>query len=120
MWFDSVLDRNRVRHPDGVALRDRRRRVTWAVLHTEVAALAQELRRRVPAGGRVVVLSGNRLEMIEAYLACAAAELIAVPVNPALTGPELAGILEGVEPALAVADEAGRARLGSAHPDLAT
>lgn len=120
MWLTDVLDRNRVRHPGGVALRDRRREVTWAALHNEVHAFGRELARRVPDGGRVVVLSGNRLEMIEAYLACAAAGLTAAPVNPALTAPELAGILEGVGPALAVADEAGRARLASEHPDLPT
>ncbi|MEY9931303.1 acyl-CoA synthetase (AMP-forming)/AMP-acid ligase II [Catenulispora sp. GP43] len=120
MWLTDVLDRNRLRHPDGIALRDRRREVTWAELHTEVGAFAGELARAVPAGSRVVVLSGNRLEMIETYLACAAAGVIAVPANPALTAPELAGILEGVEPALAVADEAGRDRLAREHPGLKT
>jgi acyl-CoA synthetase (AMP-forming)/AMP-acid ligase II len=115
-----VLERNRVRHPDGVALRDSRREVDWAGLHAEVGALARELARRVAAGGRVAVLSGNRLEMIETYLACAAAGLLAVPVNPALTASELAGILEGVGPALAVADVAGRTRLAREHPGLAT
>jgi acyl-CoA synthetase (AMP-forming)/AMP-acid ligase II len=120
MWLTDVLDRNRLRHPDGIALRDRRRQVTWAALHAEVGAFARELSRAAPAAGRIVILSGNRLELIEAYLACAAAGLVAVPVNPALTAPELAGILDGVEPALALADEAGRARLAREHPGLKT
>ena len=120
MWLTDVLERNRLRHPDRIALRDRRREVTWDTLHAEVGALARELSRGAPAGSRVVVLSGNRLELIEAYLACAAAGLIAVPVNPALTAPELAGILDGVEAALAVADEAGRTRLAAEHPGLKT
>lgn len=120
MWLTDVVERNRLRHPDGVALRDRRRQVTWTALHAEVGAFARELSRAASAGSRVVILSGNRLEMIEAYLACAAAGVIAVPVNPALTAPELAGILEGVEPALAMADDAGRGRLAREHPDLKT
>ena len=120
MWLSSVVERNRIRHPHRVALRDSRREVDWTDLHAEVGALARELSRRVPVGGRVAVVSGNRLEMIETYLACAAAGLLAVPVNPALTAAELTGILEGVDPALAVADRAARTRLADEHPDLAT
>lgn len=120
MWLSDVLERNRVRYPDGIALRDRRRDVTWDALYFEVGAFARELSRSVPLGSRVVVLSGNRLEMIEAYLACAAAGMVATPVNPALTAPELAGIFEGVEPASAIADEAGRTRLAAEHPGLKT
>ena len=120
MWLTDVLDRNRVRYPDRVALRDRRREVSWTALYAEIGAFARELARSVPIGSRIAILSGNRLEMIEAYLACAASGVIAVPVNPALTASELAGILEGVEPALAVADEAGRTRLATEHPGLKT
>jgi acyl-CoA synthetase (AMP-forming)/AMP-acid ligase II len=120
MWLSTVIERNRIRHPHGVALRDSRREVDWAGLQVEVGALARELARQVPVGSRVVVMSGNRLEMIETYLACAAAGLLAVPVNPALTATELAGILAGVDAALAVADVAARNRLGREHPDLAT
>ncbi|HEV2635623.1 MAG TPA: AMP-binding protein [Actinocrinis sp.] len=118
MWFADVVERHRIRRPAGIALRDQRREVDWAALHAEVGALARELARRAPAGSRIALLSGNRLEMIETYLACAAAGMLAVPLNPALTGPELAGLLAGVEPALAVADPAGRTRLTGQLPDL--
>jgi acyl-CoA synthetase (AMP-forming)/AMP-acid ligase II len=120
MWLSTVLERNRIRHPHGIALRDSRREVDWTALHVEVGALARELTRQASPGDRIALISGNRLEMIETYLACATAGLLAVPVNPALTPAELAGILDGVEPALAVADRAARTRLADEHPGLAT
>jgi len=118
MWLADVVDRNRIRYPDRPALRDSRREVTWAQLHHEVTALAGELGQQLPPGSRVAMLSGNRLEMIETYLACAAAGMVVVPVNPGLTEPEIADILARVDPALAVADLAGRGRLAASHPDL--
>jgi len=119
MWLADVLLRNRIRYPDGVALRDIRREVTWSALHREVSALAAELSSRVSPGGRVLLLSGNRVEMLEAYLGCAAAGVIAAPVNPALTAPEVADIIAALTPALVLADPAGRARLLAEHPGLA-
>lgn len=118
MWLADVLRRNQIRYPDGVAFRDVRREVTWARLNSEVSALAAELCARVPPGGRVVLLSGNRVELLEAYLACARAGVIAAPVNPALTAAEIAQLVAALQPALALADAAGRDRLRAGHPGL--
>lgn len=118
MWLADVLRRNRIRYPDGVALRDIRREVTWSGLHREVSALAAELSRRVSPGNRVVLVSGNRVELLEAYLGCAGAGVIAAPVNPALTAPEVADIIAALKPTLVLADPAGRARMSAEHPEL--
>lgn len=120
MWFADILRRNVIRDPDGIALRDIRRDVTWSQLRREVNALAAELAGRVPPGSRVILLSGNRVEMITAYLGCAAAGVIAAPVNPTLTAPELAGISSALRPGLALADAAGRERLAASQPALPT
>ncbi|MFI0939833.1 class I adenylate-forming enzyme family protein [Streptomyces sp. NPDC021020] len=117
MWLAHIVRRGLDRRPDAVALRDARRTVTWRQLDREVRALAA-LAGGLPQGSRVVVLSGNRVEVLETYLACAAAGLTAAPVNPALTDPELTAIVDSVEPAAAVADEAGAARLRAAYPAL--
>jgi acyl-CoA synthetase (AMP-forming)/AMP-acid ligase II len=120
MWFADILQRNAIRFPSAVALRDPWRAVTWRELQDEVAHLASALAQKVPPGGRVVLFSGGRLEMLEAYLACAAAGVVVAPVNPALTAPEVASIVASLEPSLLLADAAGRKRFADEHPDLAT
>ncbi|MFJ7205884.1 class I adenylate-forming enzyme family protein [Streptomyces sp. NPDC098789] len=118
MWLNHVVRRALERTPDALALRDAARDVSWRRLHRDVEALAARLRRDVPRGSRVLVLSGNRVEVIETYLACASAALVAVPVNPALTDRELDAIVASVEPAAAVADTEGLARLAALYPAL--
>lgn len=118
MWLSHVVRRGLARRPEQFALRDVRRDVTWRALDRDVRALAERLRRDAGPGDRVVVLSANRVEIIETYLACAAAGLVAVPVNPALTDAELSALVAPVEPSAAVADTAGLARLAEAFPQL--
>ncbi|WP_406423253.1 class I adenylate-forming enzyme family protein [Streptomyces sp. NBC_00842] len=118
MWLRHVVRRGLDRAPEALALRDGRRDVSWRRLHRDVEALAFRLRTGTPRGSRVLVLSGNRVEVLETYLACAAAGLVAAPVNPALTDREIAAILESVEPAAAVADAEGLARLRGLCPGL--
>jgi acyl-CoA synthetase (AMP-forming)/AMP-acid ligase II len=111
MWLPHIIDRNCARFPDAVATRDVRREVRWRDLRREVGALAALLCAQVPPGGRVLLLSGNRIELLHAYFACAAAGAVAVPVNPALTQAEIGYILSSVEPACALADSEGRQKL---------
>ncbi|WP_330335393.1 AMP-binding protein (plasmid) [Streptomyces sp. NBC_00536] len=118
MWLNHVVRRGLDRTPDALALRDAGRDVSWRRLHRDVEALAARLRRDVPRGSRVLVLSGNRVEVIETYLACASAAVVAVPVNPALTDREIEAIAGSVEPAAAVADAEGLARLAALYPGL--
>jgi acyl-CoA synthetase (AMP-forming)/AMP-acid ligase II len=118
MWLTHIIERNWTRSPERIALRDLRRDVTWAVLERDVAALAAVLHEHVPPGGRVAVLSGNRIEVLETYLACARAGVIAAPINPALTDTEITVILDSLRPSIVVAEAAGRERLYAGHPEL--
>ncbi|MDH6134181.1 acyl-CoA synthetase (AMP-forming)/AMP-acid ligase II [Kitasatospora sp. MAA4] len=118
MWLGHVVQRGLDRRPDALALRDARRDVSWRRLHREVGALAELLAGHVPPGGRLAVLSGNRVEVLEAYLACAAAGVVAVPVNPALTDREITDILDSVEPSAVLAEPGHADRLGGLRPRL--
>ena len=118
MWLTHVVRRGLDRDPDALALRDSLRDVSWRRLDRDVRALACRLLHDILPGSRVLVLSGNRVEVLETYLACAAAGMVAVPVNPALTDPELGAIVESVEPSAAVAEAGFAARLAELFPGL--
>ncbi|MFD9465722.1 class I adenylate-forming enzyme family protein [Streptomyces sp. NPDC060027] len=118
MWLTHIVRRGLDRDPDALALRDSRRDVSWRRLDRDVRALASRLRHDTLPGSRVLVLSGNRVEVLETYVACAAAGMVAVPVNPALTDPELGAIVESVEPSAAIVEAGFVARLGDLFPGL--
>lgn len=118
MWLPHIIERNCVRFPDAVAARDIRREVSWRQMRREVGALAALLAAQLPAGGRVVLISGNRIEMLHAYFACAAAGVVAVPLNPALAPAEIGYILSLVEPGYAIADRDGRQKLDAVNAGL--
>src|SRR4051794_10008826 len=119
MWLPQVLRHHEARNPRGLALRDSRRDVSWRGFARDVDATGNRL-LDLAAGSRVLVLAANRVEGLETYVACAAAGMVAAPVNPGLTDPELAYIVAAVEPQVAVADAAGRLRLARSHPALPT
>ncbi|MFI6898671.1 class I adenylate-forming enzyme family protein [Streptomyces sp. NPDC050256] len=118
MWLNHLLRRGADLRPDALALRDDRRDVSWRTLRRDARALACRLRHDTLPGSRVLVLSGNRVEVLETYFACAAAGLVAVPVNPALTDPEIGAIMDSVEPSAAVAEAGFAARLAALYPGL--
>jgi len=116
MWLEQLLRRGREQMPDQLCLRDIRRDVDWRRLGRDAEALAEAIGRSAGRGERVLVLSANRVEIIEAYFACALAGTLAVPVNPALTDSEVTHIADAVEPVLVIADHAGRERLARLSP----
>jgi acyl-CoA synthetase (AMP-forming)/AMP-acid ligase II len=118
MWLQQLILRNEVRYADRVVLRDLRRDVTFRELARDVRAMAVVLADHGAAGERVLIVSGNRVEMLEAYLACAWAGLVAVPVNPGLTQSEISGIVESTAPVMALVDPAGRDRIQAGFPGL--
>jgi len=92
--------------PDAMAVVAGPTRLTWADLDDEVSRLATGLGRAgVVAGQRVMLVLGNRLELVTTYLAVLRAQAVAVPVNPASTPGELARML---------ADSGSRLVLGDA------
>ncbi|MFC5176698.1 class I adenylate-forming enzyme family protein [Nocardioides taihuensis] len=109
---DLVADAARA-HPDAPAVVEvGGRRTSWAELEDAVARLATGLGAAgVLAGQRVMIATGNRLELVTAYLGVLRAQAVAVPVNPGSAVPELARMLADSGARLVVAD-------GSALPHV--
>lgn len=90
MALHSTADRA----PAQIGLVDGDTRLTWAELDAAVTSLASGLvQRGLRSGERVAILSGNSADYVIALLAIARAGLIAVPMNPAFTAPEVAVLL---------------------------
>lgn len=97
--------------------RDRVR--SWRQVAGLAAAWAARLRRRTMPGDRVAAILPNCDSLVVLLLACAQARLVFVPMNPALTPPELAAALSVATPTFAFAAEAEREKLGRAVAALA-
>jgi long-chain acyl-CoA synthetase len=81
------------------------RSVTWSVLEEEVARVATGLGAAgVVAGQRAMVVMGNRIEFVTAYLGILRAQVVAVPVNPRSTRGELARMIADSGSRVVVAD----------------
>ncbi|MCC7413956.1 MAG: long-chain-fatty-acid--CoA ligase [Gammaproteobacteria bacterium] len=105
--LDAIALRNGLRFPHKTALRMDERRLTWAELDARVNRVACAFAAvGLAPGDRVAVLAGNCPELIELYLGCARAGVIAVPLNFRLTPRELSAILNQGEPRLFVVADA--------------
>ena len=93
--LDDLLVHAAQESPDKLALVEASgRSLTWRELDTEVARVATGLGDAgVVAGYRVVLVLGNRLEMVTGYLAVLRAQAVAVPLDPASTPAEVARAL---------------------------
>ncbi|MER7331101.1 MULTISPECIES: AMP-binding protein [unclassified Micromonospora] len=94
-------------HGDRPALHWRERTLTWSELDASVTAAARalaDLTGSPPAGAvpsaavdrhppRVAIALGNSPDFVVGYLGALRAGLVAVPVNPGLTAPELRHVL---------------------------
>jgi long-chain acyl-CoA synthetase len=81
------------------------RRITWGELEDEVGRLATGLGSAgIVAGHRVMVVLGNRIEFVSAYLAVLRTQAVAVPVNPTSQPGELARMIADSGTRLVVAD----------------
>jgi long-chain acyl-CoA synthetase len=81
------------------------RSVTWSVLEDEVARVATGLGAAgLVAGQRVMIVMGNRIEFVTAYLGVLRAQVVAVPVNPRSTAGELARMIADSGSRLVIAD----------------
>ncbi|MBT2524460.1 acyl-CoA synthetase [Streptomyces sp. ISL-99] len=114
---DGIVRRSARRSPDRIALRYADRSWTYAALDTAVSTAAAELvALGLEDGDRVATYGHNSDAYLIAFLACARAGLVHVPVNQHLTGDDLAYILEDSGSALVLADPglADRLPAGSA------
>ncbi len=83
------------------------RTLTWRELDDTVSRLATGLGEAgVVAGQRVMLVLGNRVELVAAYLGVLRAQAVAVPVNPTSTAHELGLLVEHSGSVLVVADPA--------------
>ncbi|MFG2665079.1 fatty acyl-CoA synthetase [Streptomyces sp. NPDC048387] len=115
---DGLLHAAAQRHPGRTALRYRQRTWTYGELDAAVSTGAAVLRQRygLAAGDRVAAFAHNSDAYLIAFLACARAGLVHVPVNQNLTGEDLAHILGDCASALVLADPALAGRVPAGHP----
>ncbi|MFP4126652.1 MAG: acyl-CoA synthetase [Alphaproteobacteria bacterium] len=81
-------------------------RRTRAELRARVERLGRALAAHAPKGARIALRMTNTPAMAEAFLACAKAGLIAVPLSPELTIEETTRILDDAEASLVLVDDA--------------
>ncbi|MBA3524962.1 MAG: AMP-binding protein [Geodermatophilaceae bacterium] len=109
---DDVLHRSATRTPDRVALRFAERTWTYRDLDDAVTRAAGVLLSTgAQPGDRVATYGRNSDAYLLAFLGCARAGLVHVPINYALTGPELAYLLEQSGSRLVLVDPALRGSL---------
>ncbi|MFF5703086.1 fatty acyl-CoA synthetase [Streptomyces sp. NPDC012794] len=115
---DGLVRDSARRGPDRVALRYRERSWTYGELDAAVSTGAAVLRRRygLSAGDRVAAFAHNSDAYLIAFLACARAGLVHVPVNQNLTGEDLAHILGDCASSLVLADPDLAGRVPDGHP----
>jgi long-chain acyl-CoA synthetase len=96
--------------PDGPATR-----LTWAELDSRASAAAMALRRRgATDGDRVLLRLPSGVDLVLLYLGALRAGLVAVPVNPACTEPEVEHVRTDSGAVLDLDADAGRALLAAA------
>lgn len=93
-WMSQTAG-HAVMRPDATALRFLGVNTTWQQLRERSLRFAAALQQRgVQQGDRVILLTLNRPEFVEAVFGINSLGAIAVPVNARLTPPEIAGLVE--------------------------
>jgi acyl-CoA synthetase (AMP-forming)/AMP-acid ligase II len=107
LFFSQVA-----RNPSAIAIEDGTRRLTYAELGDRVRRLAGWLSSAgCVRGERVAILSENRAEYLEVFLASAAVGAVVACQSWRLTTPELSHCVQLVEPRVAFASERHAAAL---------
>jgi acyl-CoA synthetase (AMP-forming)/AMP-acid ligase II len=105
MWLVHLLQRNSLLRPQALALSDAQRDCTWRELDERTSSLAGALvERGLRKGDRVMVLSANRVEVLELFFAAAKSGVIICPVNPTFSLPEIEYVVSNVRPGLVFAE----------------
>jgi len=99
MWIPHVVQRNAMIRPDALALRDAARELTWQQLNARTDAIATALAAQgVVHGDRIMVVSGNRSEVLELCIAITKLGAVFCPMNPNNPVPELEYIASNIRP----------------------
>ena len=97
---------NAISVPDRVAIIDEAGSLTWERTHRRSNALARALRDDgVEMGDGVAILCRNHRYFVEATMACAKLGAVALYLNTAFAGPQLADVLEREKPAALIYDQ---------------
>ena len=97
---------NAVTVPDRTAIVDEAGTLTWEQTHRRSNALARALRDEgVGPGDGVAIMCRNHRYFIEATMACAKLGAIALYLNTAFAGPQLADVMEREKPAGLIYDQ---------------
>ena len=103
-WMNHVAVHARMR-PDATAFKYLGAVTTWSEFHDRVQSLAAALQRRgVGFGDRVMLLTLNSTEVLEAVFAVNTLGAMAVPINIRLTPPEIAFIIDDADADAIIAD----------------
>ncbi|MEV0261730.1 fatty acyl-CoA synthetase [Streptomyces sp. NPDC050617] len=118
---DDILRRSARRVPHRTAVRYGERAWTYRELDDAVTVAAWTLANRggLADGARVVAYGHNSDAYLIAFLACARAGYVHVPVNHHLTGEELRYVIEQSGSSLVLADPAIEHRLPASVPVMA-
>ncbi len=97
---------NAITVPDHVAIIDEAGSLTWERTHGRSNALARALRDEgVEMGDGVAIMCRNHRYFVEATMACAKLGAVALYLNTAFAGPQLADVLERERPAALIYDQ---------------
>jgi long-chain acyl-CoA synthetase len=103
--------------PGKVALISHNHETTYGELAEQVARMRGGLRSRgIEPGDRVAIVCGNNRDFVLAYLAAIGIGAVAVPLNPASPGRELARELRVIDPAAVVLDPSGAEAWSQVEP----
>jgi carnitine-CoA ligase len=94
---------------------------SYAEMQDAVARTAGTLQAAgVGPGDRVLSFAGNRVELLDTFLACGWLGAVLVPINTASRGPQLAHMLGNADPLLLIAEPAQFEHLRAVDPGLET
>ncbi|WP_235737768.1 fatty acyl-CoA synthetase [Nocardioides alcanivorans] len=117
---DTIVRRSAGRHPDRAALIFGERRWSYAELDAGITRAAAYLRSLgLTKGDRVATVGANSDAYVLAFLGCARAGLVHVPVNYALTGRELSYLIGDSGARIALVDPDLRAGVESIRDETA-
>ncbi len=97
---------NAITAPDRLAIVDEAGTLTWERTHRRSNALARALQGEgVEEGDGVAIMCRNHRYFIEATMACAKLGAVALYLNTAFAGPQLADVMEREKPAALIYDQ---------------
>jgi len=96
---------NAITHPDSTAIIDEAGALTWSETHRRSNALAHALKDEgIGLGDGVAIMCRNHRYFIEATMACSKLGAVALYLNTAFAGPQLADVMEREQPEAMIYD----------------